>query len=176
MPAATLDWLTVLPSVSPAYAWQLGRAGAGCIPGTGMELELELEATPRGMADSLDGGRRLAHLGLCRALPDGRTAGWEWNPSIQPTQRGPRRNHPTKNLMPFTLLSLSIRRRVHMPCVRDAATFSCRHRPAACRPCPPPCPVLSCPVLSCAAGRPLQAPVVLSTCGQFFRCTPAKAS
>lgn len=48
--------------------------------------------------------------------------------------------------MPFTLLSLSIRRRVHMPCVRDAATFSCRHRPAACRPCPPPCPVLSSPV------------------------------
>lgn len=51
-----------------------------------MELELELEATPRGMADSLDGGRRLAHLGLCRALPDGRTTpGWEWNPSIHPS-------------------------------------------------------------------------------------------
>lgn len=96
------------------------------------------------------------------------------HPTVQPTQRGPRRNHPTENLMSFTLLS--IRRRVHMPCVRDAATFSCRHRPAACRPCPPPCPVLSSPVLSCAAGRPLQAPVVLSTCGQFFRCTPAKAS
>jgi hypothetical protein len=116
-----------------------------------MELQLE-EATPRGMADSLDGGRRLAHLGLCRALPDGRTDGWvgvesihpSIHPTVQPTQRGPRRNHPTENLMSFTLLS--IRRRVHMPCVRDAATFSCRHRPAACRPCPPPCPVLSSPV------------------------------
>jgi hypothetical protein len=50
-----------------------------------LELELEEEATPRGMADSLDGGRRLAHLGLCLALPDGRTDGWVGVESIHPS-------------------------------------------------------------------------------------------
>lgn len=125
-------------------------------------------------------GRRTAPRSS-RSVPRaaGRTDGWvgveSIHPSIHPTH--PTRAPPQSSNQEFDAFHSA------QPQHTTTSTHAVRARRSHVLMPPPPGrvsplpPSLSCPVLSsCAAGRPLQAPVVPSTRGQFFRCTPAKAS
>lgn len=153
MPAATLDCLTVLPSVSPAYAWQLGRAGAGCIPGTGMELELE-EATRHAAWQipwtETEDGASLISVCAARCRTDGRRLGGSGiHPSIHPSN-GP--THPTRAPPQSSNREFDV---FHSAQHTTTSTHAVRARRSHVLMPPPPGrvsplpPSLSCPVLSC---------------------------
>lgn len=141
--------------MSPAYAWQLGRAGAGW----------------NGDGASAGGGHATRHgrfLGRrtaprsSRSVPraagrtDGRLGGSGIHPSIHPSN-GP--THPTRAPPQSSNQEFDA---FHSAQHATTSTHAVRARRSHVLMPPPPGrvsplpPSLSCPVLSCAAGRPLQ--------------------
>lgn len=144
-------------------------------------MELELEEATRHAAWQIpwtetEDGASLISVCAARCRTDGRRLGGSGiHPSIHPS-------NPPNELRAPPQSSNQEFDAFHSAQHATTSTHAVRARRSHVLMPPPPGrvsplpPSLSCPVLSCAAGRPLQAPVVLSTCGQFFRCTPAKAS